>query len=55
MTEYGYGLWPLVLVNSLLFIVFAAEQRASSGGRPREPADRRVSGRRPRRARVQSR
>src|ERR1035437_9545985 len=24
MTAYGYGLWPLVAFNSLLFIVFAA-------------------------------
>jgi protein-S-isoprenylcysteine O-methyltransferase Ste14 len=24
MNEYGYGLWALVIVNSLLFIVFAA-------------------------------
>ena len=24
MTDYGYGLWPLVVFNSVLFIVFAA-------------------------------
>jgi len=24
MNDYGYGLWPLVIFNSLLFIVFAA-------------------------------
>ncbi len=24
MNDYGYGLWPLVVINSLIFIVFAA-------------------------------
>ncbi len=24
MSDYGYGLWPLVVVNSLIFIIFAA-------------------------------
>ena len=23
MDDYGYGLWPLVVVNSLIFIIFA--------------------------------
>jgi hypothetical protein len=24
MNDYGYGLWPLVVINSLVFIIFAA-------------------------------
>ena len=33
MTDYGYGLWPLVVFNSLLFIVFAVSFFHPKGGR----------------------
>ncbi|HJW76680.1 MAG TPA: isoprenylcysteine carboxylmethyltransferase family protein [Thermoleophilia bacterium] len=33
MNDYGYGLWALVLINSLIFIVFAASFFRPRGGR----------------------
>ena len=33
MNDYGYGLWPLVVINSLIFIVFAASFFHPHGGR----------------------
>ena len=32
MNDYGYGLWPLVIFNSLLFIVFAVSFFHPKGG-----------------------
>ena len=39
MNDYGYGLWPLVVINSLVFIIFAA-----SFFHPRSRRDWRVLG-----------
>lgn len=39
MSDYGYGVWPLVVVNSVVFILFAA-----SFFRPRSASDWRVLG-----------
>jgi len=33
MNDYGYGLWPLVVINSAIFIVFAASFFHPRGGR----------------------